>query len=56
MKLTEYFGKMDVYANVHIVHGHKGTIFVRAFYYMFGKMTPLNVIIAIHERHRNENM
>ena len=49
LRLDEMFGRMMVTANVHIVHGHKGTIFLRAFYYVCGHLTPLSVIIAAME-------
>lgn len=49
LRLDEMFGRMMVTANVHLVHGHKGTVFVRAFYYVCGHLTPLSVIIAAME-------
>ncbi|QAX97877.1 hypothetical protein ASswx1_234 [Aeromonas phage Asswx_1] len=49
LRLDEMFGRMMVTANVHLVRGHKGTVFVRAFYYVCGHLTPLNVIIAAME-------
>lgn len=49
LRLDEMFGTMGITANVHIVHGHKGTVFLRAFYYILGHLTPLNVIIAAIE-------
>ncbi|QAY01273.1 hypothetical protein ZPAH1_orf00258 [Aeromonas phage ZPAH1] len=49
LHLDEVFGSMCVTANVHIVHGHKGTVFLRAFYYVLGRLTPLSVIIAAME-------
>ena len=49
LRLDEMFGRMLVTANVHLVHGHKGTIFLRAFYYVCGHLTPLSVIIAAME-------
>lgn len=49
LRLDEMFGRMCVTANVHIVHGHKGTVFLRAFYYVLGNLTPLSVIIAAME-------
>lgn len=41
---------LPVSVNAHLVHGHKGTVFVRHFFYLRGKLTPLNTIIAIAER------
>ena len=48
--LAEMFGQMPVTVSPHLVHGHKGTNFVRCFYYVAGKLTPLNVIIAAMEK------
>ncbi len=47
MNLSEMFGGLDVHANVHMVTNQYGTRFVRAFYYLFGELTALNVIIAV---------
>lgn len=49
LDLGELFGFLPVSANVHIVHGHKGAVFFRTFYYLAGEFTPLNVIIAAAE-------
>lgn len=46
MRLERLFGTMGVSVNVHIVQGHKGTVFPRCFYYVMGVLTPLNTIIA----------
>lgn len=46
LRLETLFGTMGVTANVHLVFGHKGTVYVRAFYYVLGVLTPLNTIIA----------
>lgn len=46
LRLETVFGTMGVTANVHLVFGHKGTVYVRAFYYVMGVLTPLNTIIA----------
>lgn len=48
MDLAKIVGP-NVTANVHLVHGEKGTLFLRAFYYLNGVFTPLNTIIAIME-------
>ena len=47
LKLQEIFGKLNVSVNVHYVVNQHGTGFIRAFYYMNGILTPLNVIIAV---------
>lgn len=42
-------GRLPVTANVHLCVNEHGTEYVRAFYYLMGEFTPLNVIIAAHE-------
>lgn len=56
-RLNEYHGCTNskaffvpVTATAHYVHGHKGTVFLRTFYYLGGRLTPLNTIIAIIEQ------
>jgi hypothetical protein len=49
--LTEVLGEEGVIihgltANTHYVYGHKGTNFLRTFFYLNGKLTPLNTILA----------
>jgi hypothetical protein len=51
LDLSKRFGGLDVYTNVHLVTNEHGTTFVRCFYYLFGKLTPLNIIIAVAEKH-----
>lgn len=46
LDLGRMFGGLPVSANVHLVTNQYGTTFVRAFYYLNGKRTPLNVIMA----------
>lgn len=38
---------LPVSVNSHWVHGHKGTNFTRNFFYLNGKLTPLQTIMAI---------
>lgn len=45
---------LPVSVNAHWVHGHKGTDFVRHFFYLSGKLTPLNTIIAIADTLQRE--
>ena len=47
LKLCEIFKGLPVTANVHWVVNQHGTEFTRAFYYMAGKLTPLNIILAV---------
>lgn len=46
LDLGRLFGGLNVSANVHLVTNAYGTTFVRAFYYLEGKRTPLNLILA----------
>lgn len=46
LELGEIFGGLPVSVNAHIVHGHKGAVFWRYFYYLHGKFVALNVILA----------
>ncbi|EOG4615043.1 hypothetical protein ACLD9I_004690 [Pseudomonas aeruginosa] len=47
LQLHDLFGGLPVHANVHLVTNQHGTTFLRAFYFMDGVMTPLNVILAV---------
>ena len=47
LDLSKLFGGLSVTANVHLVTNQHGTTFVRAFYFMHGRMTALNVILAV---------
>lgn len=49
LELGEIFGGLPVSVNSHIVHGHKGAVFWRNFYYLSGRLVALNVIIAAAE-------
>lgn len=46
LDLGRHFGGLPVSVNSHYVHGHKGAVFIRNFFYLGGKLTALNVIIA----------
>jgi hypothetical protein len=46
LDLAELFGGLQVSANVHLVTNEHGTTFLRAFFYLRGQFTPLNVILA----------
>lgn len=50
MKLCEVFGNLPVSMNWHYVVNQHGTSFIRVFYYMDGKLTPLNMICYIIEQ------
>lgn len=47
LALHDIFGGLPVHANVHMVTNQHGTTFLRAFYYMNGELTPLNMILAV---------
>lgn len=47
--LGEVFGGLPVSANTHMVTNEHGTTFLRTFYYLNDKLTPLNLIIAAAE-------
>lgn len=52
VELIEIFKGLPVTCNTHWVHGHKGAVFLRTFYYLNGKLTPLNLILAALEEHQ----
>lgn len=49
LRLLDVFGRLPVTVSVHVVRGHKGAVFLRRFYYLDGKLTPLGVICALLE-------
>ena len=51
--LSEMFGRMSVHVNSHYVYTRHGS-YIRNFFYLFGKLTALNVIIAIHQQREKE--
>lgn len=46
-RLVEVFGKLPVSINAHYVTNAHGTTFIRCFYYVNGRLTPLNTIICV---------
>lgn len=54
LELGRLFGGLPVSVNAHWVHGHKGARFVRHFFYLYGRLTPLNIIIAAAEQLERE--
>lgn len=54
LEIARLFNGLPVSVNAHWVHGHKGAVFLRHFFYMRGKLTPLNMILAIAEAHEAE--
>lgn len=49
VQLYDIFNGLPVTATWHYVTNQFGTSFIRVFYYMAGKLTPLNMIIAVLE-------
>ena len=47
LDLSKLFGGLSVTVNVHLVTNQHGTTFLRAFYFMHGRMTALGVILAV---------
>jgi len=54
LELGRQLGGLPVTVNAHIVHGHKGAVFPRYFFYLNGKLTPLNTIVAIAQTLEDE--
>ena len=54
LEMTRYFGTMPVSVNAHFVVNQYGTTFVRCFYYLHGKLTALNTIMAIKDTYKRE--
>lgn len=54
MEVARLFNGLPVSVNAHLVHGHKGAVFVRHFFYLRGKLTPLNMILGIADAFMRE--
>lgn len=46
LDIGRHFGGLPVSVNAHTVWGHKGAVFTRHFFYLAGKFTALQVIMA----------
>ena len=55
VELGRIFEGLPVSANSHLVVNQHGTEFIRTFYYLADKITPLNVIIAAAQTLAEEN-
>ena len=55
VELADKFGGLHVTANAHWVTNQHGTVFTRHFFYLFGKLTALNTIIAVAQQHKENN-
>lgn len=54
MDMARHFKGLPVSVNVHYATNQFGTTFLRHFFYLRGKLTPLNMIIAIAEAYEAE--
>jgi hypothetical protein len=54
MNVARLFNGLPVSVNAHLVHGHKGTVFLRHFFYLAGELTPLNIIMGVADAHARE--
>lgn len=52
IRLTEHFGNLMVWGNVHICCMANGTKYLRCFWYLHGELTALRVILAVAEKHK----
>ena len=55
LELTEQFGGLYVTVNSHYVVNHHGTHFIRNFYYLHEKLTALNTIICVYQKHKDDH-
>ncbi|EGT3611227.1 hypothetical protein FAP59_16665 [Morganella morganii] len=49
LSCAEFFGGLPVTSNIHLCINQHGTRYVRAFFYLDGKLTPLRLIMAAME-------
>lgn len=54
VELAHIFKGLHVSVNAHWVYGHKGARFIRYFFYLNGRFTALNMIMAIAEQYERE--
>jgi len=54
--LAEMFNGLQVSVSAHYVTNEQGTTFIRHFFYLFGKLTALNTIIAVAEKHNEKGV
>lgn len=54
LEMARHFKGLPVSVNAHWVYGHKGARFIRHFFYLNGKLTPLNMIMAIAQTLEDE--
>lgn len=54
LRLHDLFNGLPVTGNVHYVTNQHGTTFLRTFYYLYGELTPLKVIIGVMDTKARE--
>lgn len=55
LQLMEFFGgHLPVTADVHNVYMQNGTSYIRTFFFMNGKLTSLNTIIAVYQTYKDQ--
>lgn len=54
LRLAHLFNGLNVCVNAHYVTNQHGTQFVRHFFYLNGKLTPLTMLIAIAQTYQKE--
>ena len=54
LDLAKLFNGLSVSVNAHYVNHHKGTVYTRYFFYLRGKLTSLNMIMAVAYAFEND--
>lgn len=54
LKMAEAFGFLNVSVNAHLVTNQQGTTFLRCFWFMNGKFTALNTILAVYDKAKRD--
>lgn len=53
---SEYFEDLKVSANVHLCRNYNDTVYVRVFFYLNGELTPLNTILALIQKKKEQKL
>lgn len=54
LDMARHFGGLPVSCNVHWVRHEQGTMFLRHYFYLRGKLTPLQVLLAAADTYARE--
>lgn len=54
LDMARHFGGLPVTCNVHWVRHEQGTMFLRHYFYLRGKLTPLQVLLAAADTYARE--